>query len=162
MFGSKVKLDKELIALVDFCHRGIVTADQRDDLTEKIAQDLLAEIDPVTEMPAVTKVYKREEIFKDRGHLDIGPDIIVGYAKGTRGSSHAALGAVGSEIITNNTDDWSGDHAMDHEAVPGILLTSRVLKKPAPRLQDLAAAILAEFGIDTPINPRVDSEPTED
>ena len=141
---------------------GIVTEGQRDDLMEKIAQDLLAEIDPVTEMPAVTKVYKREEIYKDRGHLEIGPDIIVGYAKGTRGSSHSALGAVGSEILTNNTDAWSGDHLMDHEAVPGILLTSRVLKKPAPRLQDLAAAILAEFGIDTPINPSDSVGPTDD
>ncbi len=51
---------------------------------------------------------------------------------------------------------------MDHEAVPGILLTSRVLKKPAPRLQDLAAAILAEFGIDTPINPSDTVGPTDD
>ena len=56
----------------------------------------------------------------------------------------------------------SGDHAMDHEAVPGILLTSRALKKRAPRLQDLAAAILAEFGIDTPINPSIDLEPIDD
>jgi hypothetical protein len=36
---------------------------------------------------------------------------------------------------------------MDHEAVPGVLFTSRPLKKPAPSLQNLAAAILAEFGI---------------
>ena len=138
---------------------------------ETIAQDLLKEVDPVTEMPAVTKVYKREEVFKDRGQLDVGPDILVGYAKGTRGSGHSALGVVGSEIITNNTEEWSGDHAMDHETVPGILLTSRALKKPAPRLQDLAAAILAEFGIDTPINPGrpgrpgrpgVDMEPMND
>ena len=141
---------------------GIVAEGQRDDLMEKITQDLLAEIDPVTELPAVTKVYKREEVFKDRGHLDIGPDIIVGYAKGTRGSGHSALGGVGNETLTDNTDEWSGDHAMDHEAVPGILLTSRVLKKPAPRLQDLAAAILAEFGIDTPINPSVDLGPIDD
>jgi hypothetical protein len=37
---------------------------------------------------------------------------------------------------------------MDHEAVPGILLTSRPLRKPAPSLETLAAAILAEFGVD--------------
>ena len=37
---------------------------------------------------------------------------------------------------------------MDHESVPGILLTSRPLKKPATELKNLAAAILAEFGID--------------
>lgn len=140
---------------------GIVTDAQRDELIEKISRDLLAEIDPVTEMPAVTKVYERDEFFEDRGYLEIGPDILVGYAKGTRGSGHSALGAVGREILTNNTDEWSGDHAMDHEAVPGILLTSRTLKRPAPRLQDLAAAVLAEFGIDTPINPGT-KESTDD
>jgi hypothetical protein len=53
-------------------------------------------------------------------------------------------------------DPWSGDHCMDHEAVPGILLTSRPLKKPAPSLQTLAAAILAEYGVETFPAPRKD------
>jgi hypothetical protein len=34
---------------------------------------------------------------------------------------------------------------MDHEAVPGILLTNRTLRVPVQRIQDLAGAILAEF-----------------
>jgi hypothetical protein len=50
-------------------------------------------------------------------------------------------------VIVDNTDPWSGDHCMDHESVPGILLTNRALRKPAPTLQTLAAALLAEFGI---------------
>lgn len=141
---------------------GIVPESERDELMEKISRDLLAEIDPATGAPAVTKVYKREEIFEDRGQLAVGPDIIVGYAQGTRGAGHSALGAVGDEILTDNTDDWSGDHAMDHEAVPGILLTSRPLKKPAPRLQDLADAILAELGIKGPINSGAAMAPTDD
>jgi hypothetical protein len=37
---------------------------------------------------------------------------------------------------------------MDPKAVPGILLSSRALKKPAPRLENLGAAVLAEFGIE--------------
>ncbi len=37
---------------------------------------------------------------------------------------------------------------MDPASVPGILLTSRPLRKGAPTLQTLAAAILAEFGIE--------------
>ena len=37
---------------------------------------------------------------------------------------------------------------MDPAGVPGILLTSRPLGKAAPTLQTLAAAILAEFGIE--------------
>ena len=36
---------------------------------------------------------------------------------------------------------------MDHTAVPGILLSSEPLVRPAPSLKDLGAAILAEFGV---------------
>ena len=43
---------------------------------------------------------------------------------------------------------WSGDHCMDHETVPGVLLSNRPLRKPAPSLDKLAAAVLAEFGIE--------------
>jgi hypothetical protein len=37
---------------------------------------------------------------------------------------------------------------MDHEAVPGVLLSNRPLRKDAPTLQTLAAAVLAEFGVE--------------
>ena len=137
---------------------GIVAEGQQKALIDKISEDLLAKIDPVTGMQAVTKVYKRDEYYKDRGEIEIGPDIIVGYAKGTRGAGSSALGAVGKEIVTDNIEEWSGDHLMDHETVPGILLTSRALKKSAPRLKDLAAAILAEFGVDEPVNIKVTDE----
>ena len=36
---------------------------------------------------------------------------------------------------------------MDPEAVPGVLFASRALAKPAPNLQSLAAAIVAELGV---------------
>jgi hypothetical protein len=37
---------------------------------------------------------------------------------------------------------------MDHETVPGILLSNRALKRPAAAIQELAASILAEFGVE--------------
>jgi predicted AlkP superfamily phosphohydrolase/phosphomutase len=127
---------------------GIVSEAEREDLMEEIAEKLLAIVDPATGKPAITKVYRREEVYKDRGHLEIGPDLVVGFAKGTRGSEESALGAVGLDVITDKTEPWSGDHCMDHETVPGILLTTRPLKKQAAELKDLAAAILAEFGVE--------------
>ncbi len=45
-------------------------------------------------------------------------------------------------------DEWSGDHCMDHTKVPGILLTTEELARPAKSLKELGGAILAEFGID--------------
>ena len=97
----------------------------------------------------MTKVYKREEFYQESrtGSRSARTSSSV-MRKGTRGSNDSVLGAVGHEVFSDNTGMWSGDHAMDHEAVPGVLLTNRPLQKSAARLQDLAAAILAEFGIE--------------
>jgi predicted AlkP superfamily phosphohydrolase/phosphomutase len=127
---------------------GAVDPTERDALMSDIAGKLLATKDPSTGAPAVTKVYRREQVYRVAGHEDIAPDLIVGYAKGTRGSDESALGGLPAEVIVDNKTPWSGDHCMDHETVPGVLLTSRGLRKRAPSLQTLAAAILAEFGID--------------
>ncbi len=45
-----------------------------------------------TAAAAITKVYRREQAYHLAGHEDIAPDLIVGYAKGTRGSDESALG----------------------------------------------------------------------
>jgi predicted AlkP superfamily phosphohydrolase/phosphomutase len=127
---------------------GIVTAQERGLLVDEIRRGLLRTLDPTTGRAAVTKVYPREQIYTDRAYFDVAPDLIVGYAEGTRGSNESALGGLPAAIIVDNTTQWSGDHCMDPDAVPGILLTSRPLRRPAPSLDKVAAAILAEFGID--------------
>lgn len=134
---------------------GIVPPAKRDALLDEIAKALTAEIDPKTGLPAVNKAFKSEEAYKDRGELEIGPDIIIGFAKGTRASGSSALGAVGKTVLTDNTDDWTGDHEMDPDTVPGLLLTSRPLKKPASSITELGQSVLAEFGIDEPIQPEL-------
>jgi predicted AlkP superfamily phosphohydrolase/phosphomutase len=128
---------------------GAVKPSERDALLKEISAKLLQTVDPVSGTPAITKVYRSDTVYTLAGHEDIAPDLIVGYAKGTRGSDESALGGIPPGVIVDNTDPWNGDHCMDHEAVPGILLTNRALKKPAANLQTLAGAILAEFGIDT-------------
>lgn len=129
---------------------GIVAPADRDALIAEIADKLRGVVDPVTGEPAISKVYISSETYTDGGWLHIGPDIQVGYARGTRGSDDSAIGTLLPEVITDNHDRWSGDHCMDHEAVPGILLTSRPLKREATALKNLAAAILAEYGIEYP------------
>ncbi len=133
---------------------GIVAGEDRKALMDEISAALLAEIDPKTGGPVVTRAYQREETYHDRGELEIGPDIVVGTAKGTRISGSSGIGTVGKDALTDNVDEWSGDHEMDHTTVPGILLTNRPLQKHAPRLQDLAKSVLLEFGVDEPIQPR--------
>jgi predicted AlkP superfamily phosphohydrolase/phosphomutase len=127
---------------------GIVDDSEREPLMREIAEKLLQVIDPATAERAITKVYLREEEYEDRGYLEIGPDLVIGYAEGTRGSNESSLGEVPQEVFADVTEAWSGDHLMDHEAVPGILLTNRPLRKHADELKNLAASILAEFGID--------------
>ena len=98
-------------------------------------------------MRRVTRVFKREEVYDREGSEDLAPDLIVGYAKGTRSSDESALGGLAPEVIVDNRDPWSGDHCMDPDTVPGILLSSRPLHKSAANLQSLAGAILSELGI---------------
>jgi predicted AlkP superfamily phosphohydrolase/phosphomutase len=125
--------------------QGIVSPAEREQLIGEISAKLLSTTDPKTGRPAVTKAFRREQ-YRDRGHLEVGPDLIVGYAGGTRGSNESALGAIAEDVFADNTEPWSGDHCMDPDAVPGVLFTSRALKKPVARLDELAGAILAEFG----------------
>ncbi len=121
---------------------------QRRLVLDEIARNLVRFIDPKTGQPAVTQVYRRDQVYDDRGHLDIGPDLIVGFARGVRSGEGSALGGIGSEIIVDNTGKWSGDHLMDQETVPGVLFTNRPLQRTASSLKELGAAVLAEFGIE--------------
>lgn len=126
---------------------GIVDPRDREAVMDEIAQKLLATLDPATGEPAVTNVYRREVVYDDRGRIEIGPDLQMGYAKGTRGSGKGALGDIEPQVLRDNLDDWTGDHIMDHRAVPGVLFTSRPLKAAAPSLEALAPALLAELGV---------------
>jgi predicted AlkP superfamily phosphohydrolase/phosphomutase len=126
---------------------GIVPPEQREALMTEISEKLLATIDPATGKPAVTRMYPREQTYMDAGYLELGPDLQVGYAKGTRCSFESAIGDLTDEVFTDNLDLWSGDHCMDHTTVPGILLTNGPLARPARSLKELNYSILAEFGL---------------
>jgi predicted AlkP superfamily phosphohydrolase/phosphomutase len=127
---------------------GIVPPEERHALLAEIAKELEAEIDPWTGHPAIKHVYLSRETFTDGGQLDVGPDAVVAYTKGTRGADPSALGVVGREILTDNDKPWSGDHGMDAPDVPGILATSRPLKRNARNLRELHWSVLAEFGVE--------------
>jgi len=138
---------------------GIVDPGESEALMREISDKLLAVIDTKTDEPAITKIYIAEETYKDRGFLDKGPDIQVGYAKGTRCSFESAGGEIPQgAFIEDNTEEWSGDHLMDHEAVPGILLSSEPMTRPAKSLKDLGAAVLAEFDIEAEFPVREESQ----
>jgi hypothetical protein len=126
---------------------GIVAPESRPALLDEIAAKLLATRDPATGAPAVTRADRSDRAYSSRGALDVGPDLIVGYAKGTRCADPSALGTLSDTVFSDNTAAWSGDHCMDYTTVPGILLANRPLARPAATLTELGASILAEFGV---------------
>ncbi len=127
--------------------QGLVPAAEREAVAREIAARLRATLDPATGQPAVTRAFVREDAYPGRAHLDLSPDVVLGYARGTRVASDSALGVVAADVFSDNREAWSGDHSMDPDHVPGVLFTSRPLKVPAPGLQQLAGSILAEFGV---------------
>lgn len=126
---------------------GVVSPGEREALLAEIAAKLLAVIDPATGQPAITAVSRASEVYHLGAGDPVAPDLIVGYAKGTRASDESALGGLTRDVLEDNTGKWNGDHCMDHDAVPGVLFSSRPLRRSAPSLQLLAAAVLAEFEI---------------
>jgi predicted AlkP superfamily phosphohydrolase/phosphomutase len=127
---------------------GIVPPEEKRAVMEDIAASLREAVDPETGEPVVAHVYIAEDTYKFDDQLEIGPDMVLGWTEGYRCSDASSLGKIPRKIFEDNTRIWSGEHLMDPEVVPGILLTNRALKKPAPRLENLAAAVLAEFGIE--------------
>lgn len=79
-------------------------------------------------------------------HAELGPDMIVGYARTYRASWQTALGALPPSVLEDNTDAWLGDHCINPDDVPGVLLSNRTLRAGSPGLKDLAVTILGLFG----------------
>lgn len=127
---------------------GVVEESERQALIQELAAKLLEMRDPENGARTITKMYPREATYRDRGYEGIGPDLQIGYARTYRAANESAAGGLTENQVFDNLSAWSGDHCMDHEAVPGVLFTSRPLKKKATSLKDLGAALLAEFGVD--------------
>jgi len=118
--------------------QGVVAAAEREALLRRMTTDLLA--------------------LRDNGHTvvesvyappvsEFAPDLIVGYARGYRGSWQTALGAAPESLIEDNRDAWIGDHCINPADVPGVLFSSRKVSIADPRLKDVTVSILHLFGV---------------
>lgn len=119
---------------------------QRQAVMQEIAAKLLALRDPETGQRAIYKVYRAEDIYSGAA-LGQAPDLLIGYNRGYRVSWESALGQFSHRLFKDNTEKWSGDHAMAFELVPGVLIANRPIRATAPALYDLAPTILREFGL---------------
>jgi predicted AlkP superfamily phosphohydrolase/phosphomutase len=127
--------------------RGVVARGaEREELLRELVTRLEAVTDPVDGAPAIKYAYRTDEIYQGP-YQEIGPDIIVGYHRGYRGSNESALGEVPETVFEDNMLKWSGDHCMAADEVPGIIVANRPIAKDDPDLLDMAPTILRLFGL---------------
>lgn len=122
---------------------------QADALLEEIKAKLLAVRDPKNNQQAITRVDLASEVYQGP-YARTGPDLIIGYNRGSRAGWKTILGSISDDVFEDNTGAWSGDHCMDYMLVPGVLLSNRKIDAATPALTDIAPTILGEFGIPKP------------
>lgn len=80
-----------------------------------------------------------------------GPDLLVAYQDGYRCSWESAKGQVTKDVFCDNDRSWSGDHCVDPELVPGVVLLNRPISKHEPSILDIAPTILDVCGVEPEI-----------
>ncbi len=116
--------------------QGRVPPEQQEALLAQISAELLQWCGPDGKAVA-QQVLTSAQTFE--GELaQYGPDLVVGYAPGYRGSSETGLGQWPATSMERNGDHWSGDHCISAEAVPGVLLCNQGLAGSArPSYRDI-------------------------
>jgi len=120
--------------------------DERERLLSELSEKLEAVVDPETDLNPIKQAYRADEVYTGP-NVGSGPDIILGYARGYRGSNESALGEIAAAVFSDNLNKWSGDHCMAAEEVPGILVCSRKIRKENPSLLDMAPTFLRLFDL---------------
>ena len=128
---------------------GCVEAAEADELEQELIRKLTEIRDPENDEQVITNVFRASEIYSGP-HVGLAPDLIVGYNRNYRASWETILGGFPRQLVLDNAEVWSGDHCVDPQFVPGVLLSSRPLNSEAPRLEDLAPSILTAFGAAVP------------
>ncbi len=127
---------------------GIVAAEaEYESLRQEIIRKLLELTDPKNGERAVSRVFKREEVYR-RFDPRVIPDLIVTNRPGYRVSWQSSLGVPTASIFEDNRDVWSGDHcSLDPDLVRGVFFASRpFLVEHVPAIADVTASIRELLG----------------
>jgi predicted AlkP superfamily phosphohydrolase/phosphomutase len=126
--------------------QGLVEPAQAEALEAEISAKLLAWRDAQTGTAAVRRVFRSRDIYsKDR--LASAPDLIIGYDAGWGCSDTSTLGQIATVEAEDNVAGFTGNHLMDPEVVPGVLLCNRRLPTAGHSLTDVTATLLEQFGV---------------
>ena len=107
--------------------------------------------DPANGERAVSRVFKREEVYR-RFDPKLIPDLIVANLPGYRVSWQASLGVPTETVFEDNRDVWSGDHcSLDPELVKGVFFASKPFRAAqVPGIADATASVRALLGAPAP------------
>ena len=128
---------------------GIVEKAELDALCRELKGKLEALRDPLDGQPVIKEAFLTRELHSGP-YADMAPELLIGYHKGFRHSWDCATGAVPSEVFTDNTRSWSGDHCVDPRLVPGVFFSNRKIATDVPNLMDIAPTVLDMFGVEIP------------
>jgi predicted AlkP superfamily phosphohydrolase/phosphomutase len=130
---------------------GIVAAGaEYEALRDELSQRLTALADPKNGKRAVSRVFKREEVYR-RFDPRLIPDLIVANLPGYRVSWQSSLGVPTESVFEDNRDVWSGDHcSLDPDLVRGVFFSSRPFRAEnagkVPGIADVTASVRALVG----------------
>ncbi len=105
---------------------GVVTRAEIEPLTKEIQKELIS-WKTSDSSSIVSNAWKNEEIFEG-SMSSYGPDLLIGYATGFRGSGETGLGSWKDVSIEPNHDHWEADHCFDAAHVPGVIFSSEGLR----------------------------------
>jgi len=133
-----VGLNSLYLNLEDREKKGMVPLQEKADLIRQLQHDLLQWESP-DGRSVVLNAWNNSEVFS--GPLaSNGPDLLVGYAPGFRGSAETGLGGWKDVSLEMNNDHWEADHCYDASSVPGVLFSSENLDNfPHPSYHDVPA-----------------------
>jgi predicted AlkP superfamily phosphohydrolase/phosphomutase len=116
-------------------------------LRNELIGKLEALADPQSGARAVSRVFKREQIYR-RFDPRLIPDLIVTNRPPYRVSWQSSLGVPTENVFEDNRDVWSGDHcSLDPDLVRGILFASKPFRAtPVPGIADVTASVRALLG----------------
>lgn len=122
-------------------------------LRAELVERLTALADPKNGQRAVSRVFKREEVYR-RFDPRLIPDLIVANRPGYRVSWQSSLGVPTDSVFEDNRDVWSGDHcSLDPDLVRGVFFSSRPFRaEKVPGIADVTASVRALVGAPAPEN----------
>ncbi|MHC4218801.1 MAG: alkaline phosphatase family protein, partial [Planctomycetota bacterium] len=129
--------------------QGTVSRADAGAVAAEICSKLTGLRDPQDNEIAIHEAMPKETVYRGP-YLDAAPDIIIGYTPGYRVSWDAVIGKCGTEVFSDNTKAWSGDHCIHPKLVPGVLFCNRKLNLDDPDIVDVAPTTLDLFGLPKP------------